>query len=143
MKSNLFKSIVLCLVLAIVGLTASGCSNTTTTNSTQAPYYAALNSFQNDQDATKNNQEYLSTILFDENGTLTVTSADVYNNNTGTRVTFQRESDAYDTVITFMYNDDSYTIQPEVDQGTKEIKWLNILKNGVKSQQMNWASKVN
>lgn len=143
MKNKLIKTTILCITLAVVGLMFAGCANTSTTGSSQGPYYVALNSFQNDQNATLNTQEHLSTILFGENGKLTVTSADVYNNNTGTGVPYQRESDTYDTEITFMYNDDSYAIQPEVDQDTKEIKWLNILKNGAKTQQMNWATKVN
>lgn len=143
MNNKLIKSIVLCLVLAIVGLTASGCGKTTAAGSTQDRYYSALNSFQNEQEATENTQEYLSTILFGDHGDLTVTSADVYYNNTGTSVPFQRASDAYDTEITFNYNNDNYVIKPKVNQVKKEIEYLNIFKNGVKTQKMKWSTNIN
>ena len=143
MKNKLIKSTVLCIALAIIGLMLAGCGNTSKQGTTEERYYGDFNIFENDKETALNSSEYISKIYFIKNKTMTIASSEEFDDDTGNTVTYILESDEYDSDISFVYNKEKYTIHPIANAKTRDVECLKVFKNGVETQQMNWAEKVN
>jgi len=151
MKNKLIKATILCITLAAVGLMFAGCANTATYSSAQVPYYATNNFLvgikPDDDEDVKNNQEYITRIVYNSNHIAQVTSGTDNKKeikfNDVDFVTIPEDSIAYDAEIKFTYFGDEYHIKPVVNKQTKKIEGFNLLKNGEYSQQLSWDGDNN